>query len=209
MDTRDTRLAILDAAEKLIAAQGFAATTIKRVAQEAGVNTALLYYYFPDKEGVYRAVVDRLLDRLITMGSTALASQDDPVEAVRAIISGQARLLSSTPTWIRILARELLDAEHSRVGEPARRVASTVFAQLCATIRLGQAQGKFRQDVDPRFAAISLVGQQAYFYLAHPAVKVLLESEGATLDDDTRAAFALHVADFCIAALRPASKEAA
>jgi AcrR family transcriptional regulator len=209
VETRDTRLAILDAAEKLIAAQGFAATTIKRVAQEAGVNTALLYYYFPDKEGVYRAVVDRLLDRLITMGSTALASQDDPVEAVRAIISGQARLLSSTPTWIRILARELLDAEHSRVGEPARRVASTVFAQLCATIRRGQAQGKFRQDVDPRFAAISLVGQQAYFYLAHPAVKVLLESEGATLDDDTRAAFARHVADFCIAALRPAANEAA
>ena len=206
---KDTRLAILDAAEKLIAAQGFAATTIKKVAQVAGVNTALLYYYFPDKEGVYKAVVDRLIDRLIAMGSTALASQADPVEAVRALIAGQARLLSSTPTWIRILARELLDAEHSRVGEPARRVAATLFAQLCATIRRGQAQGHFRQDVDPRYAAISVVSQQAYFYLAQPAVKVLLESEGATLDDETRAAFARHVADFCIAALRPVAQEAA
>jgi AcrR family transcriptional regulator len=205
----ESRTAILDAAEQLIASKGFTATTIKRIADAAGVNTALLYYYFGDKEGVYRAVVERLLDQLIAMGTTALSSDADPVAAVRAIIAGQARLLSSTPSWIRILARELLDHEHSRVGEPARRVASTVFAQLCATIRRGQEMKLFRRDVDPRFAAISLVGQQAYFYLAHPAVKVLLESEGAPLNEATRAAFAEHVADFCLAALRPLSDGAA
>jgi TetR/AcrR family transcriptional regulator len=205
----ETRTSIIDSAERLIAAQGFSATTIKQIAEAARVNTSLLYYYFGDKEGLYRAVVERLLEQLIAMGTTALSSEDDPVAAVRAIIAGQAKLLSSTPSWIRILARELLDAEHSRVGEPARRVASTVFAQLCATIRRGQAQGLFRRDLDPRFAAISLVGQQAYFYLAHPAVKVLLESEGASLDDETRSAFAQHVAEFCLAALRPAQTGAA
>jgi TetR/AcrR family transcriptional regulator len=200
----ESRTAILDGAERLIASQGFSATTIKQIADAANVNTALLYYYFRDKEALYQAVVDRLLDGLIAMGTTALASETDPVAAVRAIIAGQARLLSGTPSWIRILARELLDHEHSRVGEPARRVASTIFAHLCATIRRGQAMGVFRRDLDPRFAAISLVGQQAYFYLAHPAVQVLLESEGVKLDDDTRSAFAAHVADFCLTALRPA-----
>lgn len=199
----ESRTAILDAAERLIASQGFARTTIKQIAEAASVNTALLYYYFGDKEGVYRAVVERLLDHLIAMGSTALAADADPVTAIRAIVAGQARVLSSTPSWIRILARELLDHEHSRVGEPARRIASTIFAQLCATIRRGQQMGLFRTDIDARFAAISLVGQQAYFYLAHPAVKVLLESDGAELNDATRAAFAQHVADFCLAALRP------
>jgi AcrR family transcriptional regulator len=204
-----TRDQILDAAERCFASQGFAGTPVKQIAADARVNSALLYYYFRDKEGLYRAVIDRLLERMIAMGTTALASHDDPESAVRAVIAGQARLLSSTPSWIRILARELLDADHSRVGEPARRVASTIFAQLCATIRRGQARKQFRGDVDPRFAAISLIGQQAYFYLAHSAVRVLLESEGVALDEETRAAFASHVADFCIAALRPPATGAA
>jgi DNA-binding transcriptional regulator YbjK len=44
---------ILDAAERLFAAQGFARTTIKQIGREAGVNSALLYYYFADKHQLY------------------------------------------------------------------------------------------------------------------------------------------------------------
>jgi len=45
-----TRDLILDAAEQLFAAQGFTATTIKQIGRAAGVNSALLYYYFADKD---------------------------------------------------------------------------------------------------------------------------------------------------------------
>lgn len=200
---QSSKNAILDAAEILFADHGFPATTIKHVARTASVNTALLYYYFDDKEALYAAVVERLVERLVAMGSAALASDDDPERAVRAVIAGQGALLASAPSWIKILARELLDAPHSRVGEPARRIASSIFAQLCATIRRGQARGQFRTDLDPRFAAISIVAQQAYFYLAQPAVRVMLDSEKVPLNDATRAAFASHVAEFCIAALKP------
>lgn len=201
MDATATKEQLLDVAEALFAGEGFARTTIKRIAAGANVNPALIYYYFADKEALYGAVIERMVGRIIAMGTAALGSTSDPVAAVRAVIAGQARLLSGNREWVQILVRELLDAEHSRVGEQARRVASSVFAQLCATIRRGQEAGAFRVDVDPRFAAISLIGQQVYFYLAHPAVRILLEHEGATLDDATRAAFADHVAEFSLAAL--------
>src|SRR2546423_9946492 len=58
-----TRDAILDAAERTFAARGFTATTIKQLAAEAGVNTALLYYYFADKETLYREMLRRLITR--------------------------------------------------------------------------------------------------------------------------------------------------
>jgi AcrR family transcriptional regulator len=51
----DTRHLILDAAERLFAAQGFPRTTIKQIGQAAGVNSALLYYYFGDKDRLYRS----------------------------------------------------------------------------------------------------------------------------------------------------------
>ena len=51
------RDAILAAATELFAAQGFAGVTIKEIGAKAKVNSALLYYYFEDKEGLYRAVL--------------------------------------------------------------------------------------------------------------------------------------------------------
>lgn len=45
---------ILDAAEWLFAEQGYARTTIKQIGRAAGVNSALLYYYFTDKEELYQ-----------------------------------------------------------------------------------------------------------------------------------------------------------
>jgi AcrR family transcriptional regulator len=209
METTATKDQLLDVAEELFASQGFARTTIKRIASGANVNPALIYYYFTDKEALYGAVLQRMVGRIIAMGTAALGSTSDPVAAVRAVVAGQAHLLSSNRGWMQILVRELLDAEHSRVGEQARRLASSVFAQLCATIRRGQEVGAFRADIDARFAAISLIGQQVYFYLAHPAVRILLEHEGAALDDTTRAAFAEHVAEFSLAALRPPARSAA
>jgi AcrR family transcriptional regulator len=201
VETTATRGQLLDVAEALFASEGFARTTIKRIASGANVNTALIYYYFADKEALYGAVLERMVGRIITMGTAALGSSADPVAAVRAVVAGQARLLSANRRWVQILVRELLDVDHSRVGEQARRLASSVFAQLCATIRRGQESGVFRRDIDPRFAAISVIGQQVYFYLAHPAVSILLEHEGGKLDDATRASFAEHVAEFSLAAL--------
>ncbi|MEP7176615.1 MAG: helix-turn-helix domain-containing protein, partial [Gemmatimonadales bacterium] len=56
-----TRDLILDAAERLFADQGFARTTIKQIGRQAGVNSALLYYYFADKDRLYREVLARFI----------------------------------------------------------------------------------------------------------------------------------------------------
>src|ERR1051326_5648615 len=59
---------ILDAAERLFARKGFDPTTIKEIGAAAKVNPALLYYYFRDKEELYRAVLQRVAGDLVTRG---------------------------------------------------------------------------------------------------------------------------------------------
>jgi len=49
---------ILDVAAEMFSSKGFAATRVDRIAQEAGVNKALIYYYFPSKE----AILDHLIE---------------------------------------------------------------------------------------------------------------------------------------------------
>jgi AcrR family transcriptional regulator len=67
-DDSSTRNAILDAAEALMVDEGYAAVTSRRVASLAGVNSALVYYYFDTMDGLFVALfrrgADRSFDRL-------------------------------------------------------------------------------------------------------------------------------------------------
>ena len=197
----DTRTAILDAAERLFSVRGFTATTIKQIGGEAGVNAALLYYYFADKETLYREVLGRLLTSLITTGGKAVDDAHSPEEAIRSLVRVQAGVLASTPFIPRLIARELVDNDASHATQYITKLAAELFTRLCGMIRDGQRAGIFRDDLDPQFAAISTISQVVYFHIARPAVGIILGYGPSGPPPETARAFALHAADFAISAL--------
>jgi AcrR family transcriptional regulator len=73
-DDPTTRMAILDAAEKLMVEQGYAAVTSRRVAAGAGVNSALVYYYFETMDGLFVALFRRGADRSLERLEEVLSS---------------------------------------------------------------------------------------------------------------------------------------
>src|SRR5215213_4294958 len=95
--TASTRDAILDAAERTFAARGFTATTIKHLAGAAGVNTALLYYYFADKETLYREMLRRLVTRFAGQLSRQMEMAASPDEALRRFSAMQAEVMIEVP----------------------------------------------------------------------------------------------------------------
>ncbi len=199
----DAPTALLDGAEALFARQGFAATTIKQIGAEAGVNPALIYYYFPDKARLYHAVLERRLGGFARRGLTDLPPDLTPLAAVRFFLLAYARMLRDAPLLPRLLARELADHEAAHALPIIREVAAGVFRRLCDLIRAGQRMGEIRADLEPRYAAISTIAQVAWFYVATPAVSRLLGHEGhVPLKEQDR--FAEHAADYAMAALAPA-----
>ena len=203
----ESRTAILDAAEVRFARAGFDATTIKEIAADAGVNSALLYYYFADKEALYGAVVSRFIERIATEMARTFVGDEAPAARVAGFAMRQGRMFESEPRFRKLLGRELIDFDARHAQAAIRRLAATTFERLHATIAEGQRAGVFRQDLDPRFAAISLVGQTAYFHFARPAVEILL-ADGKPLPAGTSDAFSAHVAQFTLAALAPVEADA-
>lgn len=198
----DVPTALLDGAEALFARQGFAATTIKQIGAKAGVNPALIYYYFPNKARLYHAVLERRLGSFARRGLTDVASDLAPLQAVRRFLLDYARMLREAPDLPRLLARELADHEAAHALPIIKDVAAGVFRRLCDVIRAGQRRGEIRADLEPRFAAVSTVAQVAWFYVAAPAVSRLLGYDGhVPLKEQNR--FAEHAADFALAALAP------
>src|SRR5512134_1218191 len=197
----DTRHLILNAAERLFAAQGFPRTTIKQIGHAAGVNSALLYYYFGDKDRLYREVLQRLVGTLVARTSGRLAAVGTPAERLRGLLEAQAEVLASHPNLPKLFLRELADSGAAHAAEQVQLLAATTFRMLCDLVREGQRDGSFRADLDPRFAAVSVISQLAYFHLARPAVRILLDAGPDGPSPEQTRAFTGHAAEFALAAI--------
>lgn len=198
----DTRAAILDAAEGLFARQGFQSATIKTLARAAGVNTALLYYYFGDKQALYHAVLERAFGGLIAEGEGRDLEALEPEDAIRAFVALQATYFAAHPNRSRLLVRELIDHDAAHAAGHLTRLVATLFRRLCAVIERGQVQGRFRRDLDPRLAAISTLSQVAWTQVARPAVAIVVGAGPSGPSARWTQEFAHHAAEFALAALR-------
>jgi AcrR family transcriptional regulator len=198
----DSRTGILDAAEHLFARGGFQPTTIKAIAREAGVNTALLYYYFADKQALYHAVLERAFGGLIEEGQSHVADDLDPEQAVRAFVAMQSSYFGRHPNRPHLFVRELIDHGAEHAAGQLTRLAATLFRRLCAVIERGQQSGRFRKQLDPQQAAVSIVSQVAWLQVARPAVGILLGSGPGGPPARWSDEFAEHAAEFALAALR-------
>ncbi len=204
----ETQIALLDAAEALFARQGFAATTIKAIGAEAGVNPALLYYYFPDKGKLYHAVLERRLGGFARRMATELPDELPPLQAIERILRGYAAVMQSAPQMPRLLARELADHEAEHALPLIREIAAGLFRRICDLIRAAQKTGEIRADLDPRFTAISLVSQMAWFFVAKPAVSRMLGHEGSVPPAQVER-YVDHAVAFTLAALTPVAEPSA
>jgi TetR/AcrR family transcriptional regulator len=200
-DAPSTSDLILDAAERLFARQGFAATTIKQIGKEAAVNPALLYYYYDSKETLYRAMLQRILGQLLSRGTDAIERANTHADRIRAFVRAQARLLAEHPHFPQLLVRELVDHQAAHAEQAITTSAAGAFKRLCDVISAGQKAGAFRASLNPRFTAISIIAQVAYFAIARPAVGLVLGHGTSGPPPAVAAEFYAHAEEFALAAL--------
>lgn len=199
---------ILDAAERLFAERGFRATTIQELGKASGLSPALIYYYYHDKAGLYRAVISRIVHTLAERGLARLGASTDPADGVRAIVEVQAGYMLEHPHLARLMARELVNEGGATARSAMRDSLAHLFARLRDLIALGQRTGRFRPDLDPAYAAVSTIAQVAWFAVASPVVGPLLAPASAGVTGSAkrplkahRQQFAAHAAAFALSAL--------
>ena len=98
---------ILAAAEAVFAEHGFGGATMAAIAARAGVPKPNVHYYFPTKERLYRAVVERVLIAWLDAASSFDTSAD-PAEALTSYIGAKMDLARTMPLGSRIWASEIM-----------------------------------------------------------------------------------------------------
>jgi AcrR family transcriptional regulator len=103
----DVRAALLAAARSLFAGRGFHEVSTREIARAAKVNPAMIHYYFGDKEGLYRAMLDAVFSRLVAEVRKLAASSDGSSPIVE-ILQLYAETLVRDPWIPRLMIREVL-----------------------------------------------------------------------------------------------------
>ena len=153
----DKRRAILDAAIRVFARQGYHSTRVADIADEAGVAYGLVYHYFRSKEAVMTELFTERWSLLLA-ASDALYEQDIPA---REKLAGIARFIIDSyrhdPELMKVIIVEVTRAANSfgRTHLPEIRRAYESIAKIVVE---GQEEGAFRRDIDPIFASMSFYG---------------------------------------------------
>jgi AcrR family transcriptional regulator len=123
---RQRRGEILDAAKQLFVEEGYAATTIRRIAAKLGVSSTALYVYFPDKDAILVEICDITFAGLIAELDEVRRDATDPLDALARCLEQYIRFGLRHPneyelTFVTRRAKELqkLKPENEKLGMQA------------------------------------------------------------------------------------------
>ena len=94
---QDTEKRIIEAACKVFYEKGYNGTTMRDIAQTAGVNLALLHYYFRTKDKIFEIVFSDAFTSLFKKISQALTSDADIFEKIKLMITGYVQTAQKHP----------------------------------------------------------------------------------------------------------------
>ncbi|TDC70945.1 TetR/AcrR family transcriptional regulator [Actinomadura sp. GC306] len=143
--SRQTVERILEAATRVLSERGYDGASTNRIAKAAGLSNGSLYQYFPNKDAIVIAVLDRFADRLADrLGAEIEATMGLPwQEAGRALLDVQIRLFEENADLLRIIVEQIprlgpLD----KLAALQRRLTDLVRVYLLVN------RDEFRDDLD-------------------------------------------------------------
>ena len=202
----ESRAAILKAAVREFAREGVAGARTDAIARAAGVNKALLYYYFKDKEALYQAVLDEVFTGVRAAINHALSQNLPPRKRLAAYVCAHFDYIASNPLYPRIVHAEFLRAgrDPSRLQRVAQQYFQPIFVNLAALLNEGRKCGEFR-PVDPIHFIPSMISVIVFYFITAPIAKVMMGRN--PLSPQTLAERRAAIVDLISAALFARTKE--
>jgi TetR/AcrR family transcriptional regulator len=171
----ETKAAILRVAADRFATGGLAGARTEAIARAAGVNKALLYYYFKSKEGLYSAVLEEHLKDFSRRARLILTDAGSARQQVLRFVELHFDFISARPYYPVLFMHLMLSGGHL-LQRLMRRYMFPVGDLLMRRIATGIRRGEFRR-VDPGQMAVSLVGVNVFYFASAPIVRLLRRVE--------------------------------
>jgi TetR/AcrR family transcriptional regulator len=175
----ETRARILDAALQEFSANGLAGARTDRIASTAGVNKALLYYYFESKENLYIAALEMISAKIRDRTMAVFLRESSPGERVlRSALEHFDRILTQHE-FQGLMQQEMIRLHKGESGALpilVKRVFAPALTMYQAMVREGIESGEL---IDAEWLQIHLatLGANVFYFLSAPVWRILLPFE--------------------------------
>lgn len=178
-DSALMRESILDAAEERFARQGYAATPLREIAEAAGVNPAMVHYYFGSKHDLLRQVLERTLQPLAAAIAGMRQAGHAPALELSRLISSTVRAHPNLPV---LMVREVMLPGGAMQQQFLEEMAPRLGGALPDMLAGEQGQGRLAQDLDPAVTALLLLALSIFPYIvrnvAEPGMGIPYDEAG-------------------------------
>src|SRR3954454_10866695 len=154
---------LLDCAARLFAERGYAETRVIDIVRAAGVAKGLFYWYFENKEQLFRELTEAIRFRLRRSQAEAIDPHADPLTRIRQGAEASVRFMAINAPFFALLAVENAD---ERFVDDLRQGTEVHVHDVAAIVREGIAAGMIRDD-DPVLLArgvVGVVGMYSHFH---------------------------------------------
>lgn len=160
------RQEVIDVAARIFNEKGYEATSIQEIAEDVGILKGSLYYYIDTKEDLLFGVIKEAYDAALNLIERLERSDGGALELVEALVHGHAEVFSKNYVQSSVFFREFRALSGER--QKTIREAADVYSRfLISQIRRGQRSGEIKSEVNPRLAAIGIIGMMnsmAFWY---------------------------------------------
>jgi AcrR family transcriptional regulator len=144
------RARIVQAAMEEFAARGFKGASMDAIAARTQTTRAMINYYFGAKEKLYLAVLEHVYSEIRTAEGELELDHLPPIEAMGRIVEFTFRYYIEHESFVRlVIAENQAKGRHLKKSKAMRTLNRPIIALLAAVIARGQAEGSFREGVDP------------------------------------------------------------
>ncbi|HEY6489586.1 MAG: TetR/AcrR family transcriptional regulator [Terracidiphilus sp.] len=175
----DTRTRILDSALSEFAAHGLAGARTDRIANAAGVNKALLYYYFESKENLYLAALESISAKVRDRTMAVFLCEGSAGERLlRSALEHFDRILTQHE-FQGLMQQEMIrlhKGESSALEVLVKRVFAPVLTMYQSMVREGIESGELIR-ADWMQIQLASLGANVFYFLSAPVWRMLLPAE--------------------------------
>lgn len=167
-----TEQKIIDAARKLFTQKGYSATKTRDIAAEAGINLALLNYYFRSKEKLFEIIMLETFRQFI--GGIIQILNDEKTsfeEKIADVVANYTELLTRNPDMPLFILNEMRNHPEKLAG--SFDVGEMVFGSVFVQQFLGGILTNQLPPVDPRHLMLNIVGLTIFPFTAKPILEAI------------------------------------
>lgn len=159
MDYSDKQLQIIETAERLFADKSYDGTSVRDIAEAAGINVAMISYYFGSKEKLLEALFSyRAGDTIQMLESMFKEKQLVPLEKINIIIDYYIDKFQRHQAFFRLMMREQVANRHGVTSALIGHFKKRNQQLVKQVIQEGQKAGQFNKNIDTPVLMATLIG---------------------------------------------------